>query len=131
MNMDIQIGNPANLYLLAIVAVCLVVTGFAIVARRRAALQFATANLRQRILPARTRSRHWLSGLLVAGSLTFMVFSLMDLRWGKTWREVPQKGIEVMFVLDVSRSMLAEDAAPNRLGSGQTTNQGHGRRNGR
>jgi Ca-activated chloride channel family protein len=30
-------------------------------------------------------------------------------------REVPQEGIEVMFVLDVSRSMLAEDVTPNRL----------------
>jgi Ca-activated chloride channel family protein len=115
MNMDLQIGNPANLYLLAIVAICLALTGYGIVARRRAAMQFATANLRQRMLPAGTRSRQWLSGLLVAGSLTLLVVSLMDLRWGKTWREVPQKGIEVMFVLDVSRSMLAEDASPNRL----------------
>ena len=39
----------------------------------------------------------------------------MDLRWGKTSRKVPQKGIEVMFALDVSRSMLAEDTTPNRL----------------
>ena len=44
-----------------------------------------------------------------------MVLALMDIRWGKTWQEVPQKGIEVMFALDVSRSMLAEDVAPNRL----------------
>ena len=82
--MDIQLGNPENIYLLAIVAMCLVLTGFAIVARRRAALKFATANLRQRILPTRTRSRHWLSGLLVAGSLTLMVVSLMDVRWGRS-----------------------------------------------
>ena len=47
--------------------------------------------------------------------MTLMTIALMDIRWGKTWREVPQKGIEVMFVLDVSRSMLAEDASPNRL----------------
>lgn len=113
--MDIQIGNPENFYLLAIVAICLILTGFAIVARRRAARRFATANLRGKMMPPGIRSRQWLSGLLIAGSLTFMVFSLIDLRWGKTWREVPQKGIEVMFVLDVSRSMLAEDAAPNRL----------------
>jgi Ca-activated chloride channel homolog len=44
-----------------------------------------------------------------------MVLALIDIRWGKVWREVPQKGIEVVFLLDVSRSMLAEDVAPNRL----------------
>ena len=113
--MDIQFGNPENFYLIAIVAICLVLTGFAIVARRRALLQFATANLRQRLLPTKTRSRHLVSSVLVSGSLALLVCSLVDIRWGKTWREVPQKGIEVMFVLDVSRSMLAEDASPNRL----------------
>src|SRR6185312_14360819 len=53
--------------------------------------------------------------LLITASMALMVLALVDFRWGKVWREVPQKGIEVMFVLDVSRSMLAEDAAPNRL----------------
>jgi Ca-activated chloride channel family protein len=48
-------------------------------------------------------------------AMALMVVALIDVRWGKDWREVPQKGIEVMFVLDVSRSMLADDAAPNRL----------------
>jgi Ca-activated chloride channel family protein len=66
-------------------------------------------------MPSGTRSRHWISAILIAASLTLLAGANMDIRWGKTWREVPQKGIEVMFVLDVSRSMLAEDAAPNRL----------------
>ena len=48
-------------------------------------------------------------------ALLALVLALIDIRWGKIWREVPQKGIEVMFVLDVSRSMLAEDAKPSRL----------------
>ena len=48
--------------------------------------------------------------------MSLLVIGLIDVRWGKTWREVPQKGIEVMFVLDISRTMLAEDVAPNRLG---------------
>jgi Ca-activated chloride channel family protein len=47
--------------------------------------------------------------------MSLMIAALMDIRWGRIWREVPQKGIEVMFVLDVSRSMLAEDISPNRL----------------
>ena len=53
--------------------------------------------------------------MLITASMSLLCLALLDIRWGKTWREVPQKGIEVMFVLDVSRSMLAEDTAPNRL----------------
>ena len=34
---------------------------------------------------------------------------------GHEWREVKRKGIDVLFALDSSRSMLAEDMSPNRL----------------
>ena len=113
--MDTQIGNPNNIWLLVNVAVGLLLSGYAIIARRRAALKFATARLRNQILPADTTSRHWISAILIAASMTLLCLAMMDIRWGKTWREVPQKGIEVMFLLDVSRSMLAEDVTPNRL----------------
>ena len=113
--MDIQIGTPTNVWLLAVIAVGLVITGYAVIARRRAALKFATFRLRSQILPPGNNSRHWVSAILIAASMSLLCLAMMDIRWGKTWREVPQKGIEVMFVLDVSRSMLAEDVTPNRL----------------
>lgn len=116
LTMDIQIGTPDYLWLLAVVVVGMIITGYAIIARRRAALKFATVRLRNQILPPGTRSGHWVSAILIAACMTLLCLALMDIRWGKTWREVPQKGIEVMFVLDVSRSMLAEDVTPNRLG---------------
>ena len=113
--MDIQIGTLSNIWLLTVVAVGLIITGYAIIARRRAALKFATARLGSQMMPPGTRSRHWISAILITASMTLLCLAMMDIRWGKTWREVPQKGIEVLFVLDVSRSMLAEDVTPNRL----------------
>jgi len=113
--MDIQIGNPNHVWLLAFVVLGVVLTSVAIVARNRAAKKFAAAETRGYLIPAGLPSRHWISAFLITASLTLLAVALMDIRWGKMWREVPQKGIEVMFVLDVSRSMLAEDASPNRL----------------
>ena len=113
--MDIQYGNLANLNYLWLVAAVAVAIGFAAVARRRAVRQFATANLVDAIFHGR-RNRPWLKSVLTLASLAALVLAIIDVRWGKTWREVPQKGIEVVFALDVSRSMLAEDVAPNRLG---------------
>jgi Ca-activated chloride channel family protein len=82
---------------------------------RRAERRFASHEMLARILPAR---RFWPRMLTRAASLVslgLLVVCLMDVRWGEVQREVPQRGIEVMFVLDVSRSMLAEDVTPNRL----------------
>ncbi len=36
-------------------------------------------------------------------------------RMGYEWREVKRKGIDILFAVDTSRSMLAEDLSPNRL----------------
>lgn len=113
--MDIQTGNSSALYLLAVVAIGIVATAWAAIARHRGAMQFASETQRGRLFPVGTTGRHWTSAILVITSLALLAIALTDIRWGKTVREVPQKGIEVMFVLDVSRSMLAEDAAPNRL----------------
>ncbi|MGI9515567.1 MAG: vWA domain-containing protein [Pirellulaceae bacterium] len=113
--MDIQVGNPNSLWLLVIVGIALLLAAFAAVRRQQAACKFASARLRTQLLPAGSKTRHWISALLVVASLACLAVAAMDVRWGRTWREVPQKGIEVMFVLDVSRSMLAEDATPNRL----------------
>ena len=113
--MDIQYGNLNGIWLLVVAAAGIVLTGYAVAARRRAARRFATADLGNRILPKRSTSKNWMSGILVSCALALLAIGLMDIRWGKTWREVPQKGIEVIFALDVSRSMLAEDVSPNRL----------------
>tara|TARA_A100001391_G_scaffold199526_1_gene182629 strand:+ start:2774 stop:3841 length:1068 start_codon:yes stop_codon:yes gene_type:complete len=113
--MDITLGNPDALYLFLVIAFCAAMTAWAAISRRRAANRFASQKFRHRILPRGGAFRHWGSAVLVLASLSLLVIALTDIRWGKTMREVPQKGIEVMFVLDVSRSMLAEDASPNRL----------------
>lgn len=113
--MDIHYGNLSQLNWLWLVAACVATAVFAAVARRRARSLFATANLLDRLCPAKGTARRVASAVLVTAAMALLVVALVDIRWGRVTQEVPQKGIEVMFVLDVSRSMLAEDAAPNRL----------------
>jgi Ca-activated chloride channel family protein len=112
---EIHIGNATQVQWLWLVALCLGAMALAAAARRRARARYATANLIRRLLPPAKRARQSAGAGLAIGSMVFMVLALVDVRWGKVERDIPQKGIEVMFVLDVSRSMLADDAAPNRL----------------
>ncbi len=114
--MDIQFGNAGAFACLGWVALVAIVMVFALVARRKARRQFATSNLIHTLLPPRKARRHEWKNLFGLLALLALVLGLADIRWGKVWREVPQRGIEVVFALDVSRSMLAEDVTPNRLG---------------
>ena len=52
--------------------------------------------------------------LLVVASI-FLVLALARPQWGVKTEEVTRRGIDVMLVVDVSRSMLAEDIKPSRL----------------
>ncbi|MEX1048965.1 MAG: VWA domain-containing protein [Akkermansiaceae bacterium] len=60
------------------------------------------------------RLRNIKRGLWLAAVL--MIFSAIARpQKGYEWNEVKRKGIDILFAVDTSRSMLAEDLAPNRL----------------
>ncbi len=46
----------------------------------------------------------------------FSVLALARPQWGEEKRKVERKGVDLVFLLDTSLSMLAEDVKPNRLG---------------
>ncbi|MCT4623064.1 MAG: VWA domain-containing protein [Schleiferiaceae bacterium] len=61
------------------------------------------------------RTRPFFKTFLVIAAFGFLALSLMNLKVGTKMETVKRKGIDVVFALDVSKSMLAEDVAPNRL----------------
>ncbi len=56
-----------------------------------------------------TRRALWLTGVLL------LCVAAAGPRFGFEWREVKRRGIDILFAVDTSRSMLAEDLSPNRL----------------
>ncbi|RLD11869.1 MAG: hypothetical protein DRI44_02480 [Chlamydiae bacterium] len=54
------------------------------------------------------------SALLVL-TLLFIVFALIQPKWGYHWEKIQRRGIDIIVAVDVSRSMLAGDIKPNRL----------------
>ena len=111
-SIDLQIGNPHFVWLMVFALVAFAVSIWAGIQRRRALKTFGTAGLEHE---NRSTFSRLASTLALALSIVLLSLALMDVRWGKTTYEVPQKGLEVVFALDVSRSMLAQDASPSRL----------------
>jgi len=83
--------------------------------RRRALELFAEADLLKHInvnvSPAR---RRWKAALILA-AFTLIVLALTRPGWNPQPKTLHRRGRDVVFLLDVSRSMLAEDLKPNRL----------------
>jgi Ca-activated chloride channel family protein len=55
------------------------------------------------------------SDTLLALALVAIAVALLGLRWGESVMRVPARGVDVVFLLDVSRSMDASDVPPSRL----------------
>jgi len=60
------------------------------------------------------KKRRWKRSLLIL-SLCFLILALADPQIGTKLQKVKRKGVDIFVALDVSKSMLAEDVAPNRL----------------
>lgn len=113
--MEFAFANPAALnWAWAVVAVAALVALRAR-SRSRALGTFADARLLGVIAPAAGGARPLLRALLALAALAALVPALMDPRWGAQVEEVKRRGADVFFVLDVSRSMTAQDATPDRL----------------
>jgi Ca-activated chloride channel family protein len=113
--MDIQFNNPSNtLYLWAVGALAVIlVMGYL---RRSTVLRaFVTPRLIPRLTSSSSDGRRRFRIALLLAVAIALCISILDPRWGTRYREVEQTGIDTFFVLDVSRSMLAEDVKPNRL----------------
>jgi Ca-activated chloride channel family protein len=63
----------------------------------------------------RSRWAHRVPGVLRGLALAVLIFSLARPQTGLTSENVITQGIDIVLVLDISSSMLAEDLEPNRL----------------
>lgn len=118
--MTLTFDNPTGiLWLVAAAAVAALGIGAALW-RRRAAARFADSALLPRIAPGLSLSRGVWRAALLGGAASCLAVALMDPRAAEQTEELTRRGADVMFVVDVSRSMLAEDATPNRLERART-----------
>ena len=88
---------------------------YAFARKRQALAEFLAVVLTPRLVPTLSRVRQWGKALCLLGAVGCLVLALMQPQWGQEWQEVQRQGRDIMLVLDVSRSMLAEDIVPNRL----------------
>ncbi len=110
-----QIEEPKYFTLLFLIPVVLV--GFLLVVwwKKRTQKKFAEIKLLERLTPDKSNFKTWFKMICFLIGLTFLIVSLTNPKMGTKMETVKRQGVDIVFALDVSRSMLAEDIAPNRL----------------
>lgn len=110
-----RFANPYILYLLLIIPAAIVLFIFAQMRRRRRLERFASSSLLAQLTPSASPARLRTKFVLYSLALVFLILAAARPQVGSKLREEHQKGIEMMLVVDVSNSMMAEDFEPNRL----------------
>ena len=110
-----QLEDKAYFYVLAIIPVLIV--GFLLLQlwRRKTQQKFAEAPLLQRLSPDRSSFKGVLKLLFVSLGIALLTVGLVNPKIGTKLETVKREGVDIVFAIDVSKSMLAEDIAPNRL----------------
>lgn len=83
--------------------------------RRRLAGQFAQSEMLVRLAPRGSWLRTACRGFLLLLGLAALILALARPQWGEAFEDLPSRGLDLFVLLDVSRSMQAEDVSPNRL----------------
>ncbi len=83
--------------------------------RRKTETLFADSSLWERIRSGVSEKRRKIRGPLLVAVTGLLVFALLQPRWGYDWQDITRRGIDLVAVVDTSRSMLADDVSPSRL----------------
>lgn len=83
--------------------------------RRKRIMKFGDPSLVSQLMPSYSRGKAWVRLVLFSIGFFFFVIGLSRPQIGAKLKEHETRGAEIMIVLDVSNSMLAEDYSPNRL----------------
>ena len=77
--------------------------------------KFAEANMLKKLSPDKSTFKSVLKIALLCLAFLCFILALVNPKIGTKLETVKREGVDIVFAIDVSKSMLAEDIAPNRL----------------
>lgn len=110
-----ELDEPKYLYFLGIVPVLVLLYLINLWWQRKKQREFGNTELVKRLTPERSVFKPALKLAFVLLGLSGIIIALVNPKIGTKTETVKREGIDIVFAIDVSKSMLAEDVAPSRL----------------
>lgn len=121
---EFRFERPELLWLLLLVPPALI--AFLVWAwrkRQRLLGEFIEPRLLASLTAGVSHQRRKLRYALFVAAVAALIVTLAQPQWNFDWEETKQRGLDVVVAIDSSKSMLAEDIAPNRLARAKLATQ--------
>mgnify|MGYP003327389078 FL=1 len=110
-----RLEEPIYLYLFAMIPFIVGLYLLVFWWKKRTQKKFISSILLAKIAPNISDFKSVLKLLFFIIGISFLILALVNPKMGIQLKTIKREGVDVVFALDVSKSMLAEDIAPNRL----------------
>ena len=106
-----------TLYFYLILVIPIILFGFLVLKRWKTIIQkkYISKELLETLSPDISSFKPKVKLLFLILSFLFISIGLVNPKIGTQLKTVKREGVDIVFAIDVSKSMLAEDVAPNRL----------------
>ncbi len=103
------------LYLLIVIPLLVVFYVVAVGRKKKAIAEFGNPELLKPLMPLLSFKRGAWKFVMLLVALVFVILGVAGPQFGSKLQQVQKQGVELMVVLDVSNSMMAQDIKPSRL----------------
>lgn len=110
-----QLDAPIYFYVFGLLPVLWV--GYILISnwKKKSQERFASSRLMEVLSPERSSFKPLLKLVLISLGISCLILALVNPKIGTQLETVKREGVDIVFAIDVSKSMLAEDIAPNRI----------------
>ncbi|MEZ4796862.1 MAG: VWA domain-containing protein [Flavobacteriaceae bacterium] len=110
-----QLEEKIWFWLLLVIPVLIVLFTILQLWKRHTQNKFANQKIIKRLSPNRSHFKPILKLLVLCLAFGCLTIAMVNPKIGTKLETVKRQGVDIVFAVDVSKSMLAEDIAPNRL----------------
>lgn len=110
-----RFAHPDLLYLLIVIPLLVVFYIVTVRHKKKAVAEFGNPDLLATLMPLLSYKRAAWKFVLIVIALFFVILGVAGPQFGSKLQQVKKEGVELVIVLDVSNSMLAQDIKPSRL----------------
>jgi Ca-activated chloride channel homolog len=110
-----ELEEKGYLYLLLLIPILLGLFFYVQWWKKKKQAEFGDLELIKKLSPEQSLFKPILKFSVVLLAIVFLILGLVNPKIGTKVEKIKREGIDIVFAIDVSKSMLAEDVSPNRL----------------